>query len=259
MSATFSGFALALALAACAAAQPGDEPVRAPKPLPLPPVPEAPPIPNETAPAASTPSSDCAVDLARTIQARYDAVRDFSASFRQQTRSVTLAGASLGADAPSEGSVVFAKPGRMRWQYQTPVPSLVVSDGVILWLYDPSTQEAQRLPVTEGHLTGAALQFLLGEGQLLESFEVSTPSCTPAADGTLELALDPKQDASYESLGLRANLASGEIVSTELVDLFGNRTSISFSNPRTNRDPNPRTFRFEAPDGVQVIDLVPSP
>ncbi len=202
---------------------------------------------------------DCAVELAQTIQTHYEAVRDFSASFRQQTRSVTLAGASLGADAPSEGTVVFAKPGKMRWRYTTPTPSQVISDGTILWIYDPSTREVQRLPVTEGYLTGAALEFLLGDGKLLETFDVSAASCTPDENDTVELALDPKQDASYESLGLRANRKTGEIVSTGLVDLFGNETSMSFSNTRTNQDPKHETFVFEVPAGVKVIDLATPP
>ncbi len=81
----------------------------------------------------------------------------------------------------------------------------------------------------------------------------------PDENDTLELALDPKEDASYESLGLRANRKTGEIVSTSLVDLFGNETSMSFSNTRTNQDPKHETFAFEVPVGVKVIDLVTPP
>ena len=39
------------------------------------------------------------------------------------------------------GAVEFAKPGKMRWSYEAPEPSLVVSDGETLWIYDPTRDE----------------------------------------------------------------------------------------------------------------------
>ena len=192
------------------------------------------------------------------MQARYDTVRDFAADFRQQTRAVALGGQSLGDDAPSVGQVVFSKPGRMRWRYREPRPSEVISNGTILWIVDPVAREAQRLPVTEGYLTGAALEFLLGEGRLLESFEISSPRCAPDADGVVELVLEPKGEASYESLRLWAKSETGDIVRTSLVDLFGNETTMSFSNVILNRPSEIGAFEYEPPKDMSVIDLTPS-
>jgi outer membrane lipoprotein carrier protein len=215
---------------------------------------------HRAGPAASAERTDsCAERLATTIQSYYDAVDDFSATFHQQTRSVTLGNASLGADAPSSGTVQFAKPGKMRWRYESPTPSQVISDGTILWIYDSAMREVQRLPVTEGYLTGAALEFLLGEGKLLDEFEVEASSCVPDDQNALELELLPRQAASFESLGLRANRETGEILGTSLVDLFGNETSISFSDARINLRPPASTFVFEIPTGVRVIDLIAGP
>jgi len=201
----------------------------------------------------------CAEAVAARVQSYYESVVDFRASFRQVTRSITLGNASLGADAPSRGVVVFAKPGKMRWTYQSPVESLVVSNGEVLWIFDPAAGEAQRLPVTKDYLTGAALQFLLGDGQILKEFDVSAPSCTPDSKGLLLLKLMPRRPASYEYLGLRAKVATGEISETDLVDLFGNETSISFSEMHINLNPADETFEFEIPEGIKVIDLVAAP
>jgi len=143
----------------------------------------------------------------------------------------------------------------MRWRYESPTPSQVISDGKILWIYDAGTREAQRLPVTDGYLTGAALEFLLGDGNILEEFNVEAAS----AQDTLELELIPKQAASFESLGLRAKRETGEILGTSLVDLFGNETVISFSDARINLHPAASTFVFEVPKGVAVIDLISAP
>lgn len=209
--------------------------------------------------AALAPKNGCAEPLANAIQSYYDAVDDFAASFKQQTRSVTLGDMSLGSDAPHTGTVEFAKPGKMRWRYVTPSPSQVISDGEILWIYDETAREAQRLPVMDGYLTGAALEFLLGDGKILEEFTVEAASCEPDSEGTLELKLLPKQAASFESLGLRANRESGEILVTSLVGLFGDETTISFSDARINLHPDPATFAFEAPSGVAIIDLTSAP
>lgn len=201
----------------------------------------------------------CAEAIAARVQTYYESVVDFRASFEQVTQSITLGNTSMGADAPSRGVVQFAKPGKMRWHYESPSESLVISDNKVLWIYDPVAREAQRLPVAKDYLTGAALEFLLGDGQILEEFEVSAASCTPDSDGKLMLKLVPKKPASYEYLGLGADVVSGEISYTHLVDLFGNKTAISFSEMRTNLSPPDTTFQFEIPDGVRVIDLVVKP
>ena len=209
--------------------------------------------------ATANASEPCAEQFVAAIQSHYESVDDFSANFEQRTQSVMLGNTKLGADAPSSGFVQFAKPGKMRWRYETPTQSLVISDGKILWIYDVTAKEAQRLPVTEGYLTGAALEFLLGEGNILDEFDVEASSCVPDAQDAVELTLTPKQPASYESLGLRAKRTTGEILATSLVDLFGNQTFISFSDTRINLHPKASTFRFEVPNDVKVIDLMPAP
>lgn len=194
----------------------------------------------------------CATEAARAVQRHYESVRDLSARFEQSTRSVALGTGSAAGQSVSRGEVVFAKPGRMRWSYESPMPSLVVSDGETLWIYDPEAGEAQKLAVTQGYLTGAALAFLLGEGDLLAEYAVSTRAC----EGELvDLELVPRTDAAYERLGLRVVRATGEVRATTIVDLFGNRTDVSFADLATNRDPAAATFTFDPPDGVRVIDV----
>jgi outer membrane lipoprotein carrier protein len=207
--------------------------------------------PPEPAASGGAPEA-CIARAVDSIQRRYQAVRDLSADFVQTTRSVALGAA--GAVATSRGSVVFAKPGKMRWAYQEPEPSLVVSDGRWLWVYDPAHQEVQKLPVGEGFLSGAAIQFLLGEGEIRRDFEVTAQVCS---DAKVELVLVPRRDASYEKLRVRSDPATGELLETTVVDLLGNVTQIAFSRTRTNLGPSDELFRFRAPAGVRVIELEP--
>lgn len=202
--------------------------------------------------SGSTAEVDCARALARRVQQRYEAVRDLSARFTQTTQSVALGEGSGGRDE-SAGEVVFAKPGKMHWRYTEPEPSVVVSDGETLWIYDPELQEVQVHPVEEGFLSGAAVQFLLGQGKLLETFEVSAAS--PCGGETVVLELLPREDASYERLRLRVERESGTIRATTVLDLFGNRTKVSFEEVRMNTDPPEALFRFEPPEGARVLRL----
>lgn len=201
----------------------------------------------------AVPDPTCAELVARRVQEHYDSVRDLSASFEQTVRS-TMSG--LGGDAKSSGKVVFSKPGRMRWSYLEPQPSEVISDGSTLWLYDPVAREAQKLLVTQGYLAGAGLQFLLGEGELLREFAVTATQCGAEGQTSVELELLPRAPASFERMRLRVVVETGEVEETTVVDLFGNETRIQFSDRQINRDPAPETFQFEAPEGVEVIDLV---
>jgi outer membrane lipoprotein carrier protein len=154
------------------------------------------------------------------------------------------------------GTVVFAKPGRMRWSYEQPEKSLVVTDGKELWTYDPGLGEAQRLPVQEGFLSGAAMQFLLGEGDILREFAVRARACD-AARAVLEL--EPRAPTSYERLVLEVAAESGRVDASEVTDLFGNATRVAFSDVRTNTKPDDDVFRFEPPKGTRVIEIPAGP
>jgi outer membrane lipoprotein carrier protein len=197
-------------------------------------------------------ATDCAERAATALQRRYEAVRDLGARFEQTSRSVALGGPA--AAAKSSGSVVFAKPGRMRWTYESPEPSLVVSDGEQMWIYDPANREVQRLVVTDAYLSGAALSFLLGDGEILRDFEVKALEC---GETSALLDLVPRAPSTYERLRARTDPRSGELLETTVIDLLGNATTVALREVRVNRDPDPALFRFEAPPGVRVIDVDP--
>ncbi|MBW2665158.1 MAG: outer membrane lipoprotein carrier protein LolA [Deltaproteobacteria bacterium] len=201
--------------------------------------------------AVADDASRCVDGAIAVIQKRYESVSDLSASFVQTARSVALGG-KAGRGQVSRGTVVFAKPGKMRWQYSEPEPSLVVSDGRTLWIHDPEHAEVQRMRVTEGYLSGAAIHFLIGEGDMRRDFTISGIACS---EDTSELELIPKADVGYEKLRVVADRAIGELRRTTIYDLLGNVTEVVFSDVRANQHPDDSLFQFEAPPGHEVIDL----
>lgn len=202
------------------------------------------------------PGPDCAHEVAGRVQARYDGIRSLRARFTQTTRNVAFGGDAGPEAQPARGRVEFAKPGLMRFEYEAPEPSLVVSDGKTLWIYDPTAREVQVMAVSQGFLSAAAIQFLLGEGRIEESFEVTARRCEAE---WADLELRPRAESSYESMGLRVERRSGWIRETTVVDLLGNRTEIAFEDLETGGAADPARFRFEPPEGVKVLVIETDP
>jgi outer membrane lipoprotein carrier protein len=204
---------------------------------------------------AAAASQACGQKATEAVQRRYRDVQDIRADFVQTSRAAGPGGRE--GPTASSGTVVLEVPGKMRWTYEKPEKSLLVSDGKVLWLYDPAFGEAQKLPVTdEGYLTGAAIQFLLGKGDLNKEFDILTVAC----DATqAELRLTPREAASYEFLTIWVDPSEGLINRTEIADLLGTRTLVEFHNVALNQKPDASEFRFEPPAGVSVVELSPTP
>ena len=194
----------------------------------------------------------CAAKAVSAIQSRYRETFDLRARFRQATHSVAFG--TQGGSQPSEGTVQFAKPGKMRWSYERPTPSLVLSNGDVLWLYDPEKREAQRLALSGGqeYFSAAGVRFLLGDGDILREFHTTHDDCS---GDSFELELVPRSAATYEKLQVRVDPGTGDLVQTRIVDLLGNVTVVDFSEIEVNRDPDPSVFEFDPPPGIRVIEL----
>lgn len=201
--------------------------------------------------ASSATDELCRQRAIRAVQHRYEGIRDIRARFVQTTHGAVVAGRPAEPNV-SRGSVVVAKPSRMRWSYESPEPSLVISDGKTLWIYDPGFREVQRAPVDGGYFSGAALQFLLGRGDLEREFVVVLISC---GANSAELELRPRAPTTYEKLRIVADLRTGNVSQTRIDDLLGNSTVVEFSEIEVNLDPAPEVFRFDPPKDVRVIDL----
>jgi outer membrane lipoprotein carrier protein len=193
----------------------------------------------------------CATDVAAHVQRHYDRVHDLRGRFEQRTERAALGGAP-GDALVARGEVLFAKPGKMRWRYEAPEPSLVVSDGKTLWIFDETAREVQKLPLAEGYLSAAGVQFLLGEGKLADEFRITARGCDAPI---VMLALSPLRPSHFEGLELGVDAKTAVVTETTVLDLFGNRTRVKFVDLRENTRPDASLFRFEVPAGVRVIEL----
>jgi outer membrane lipoprotein carrier protein len=193
--------------------------------------------------AQSRPQATGAETLARNLQARYERVRDFSASFVH-----TYRGGVLRTQSSESGTVAVKKPGRMRWLYTRPDRKEIVSDGQKIYTYIVSDKQVIVSDVPRS--TSAAL-FLTGQGDLVRDF---TAAPADAAAGTVALKLTPRRgEPEFQYLIVAVDAATFQIRSITTRDHQGGDSTLTFSNMQENQGLADKDFAFRIPRGVDVI------
>ena len=150
----------------------------------------------------------------------------------------------------SSGKLFLKKPGRMRWDYQTPQNKVFVSNGDDLWVYEPEKNQAYKKSLKDSELP-VAISFLMGKGNLLNEF---TPSIATETKGKITLVLKPlKSSRSYKELRLVVNRRSFMVEQTTILDPANNTNTVTFSNLVINADLPTSGFEFTPPKGVNIL------
>jgi outer membrane lipoprotein carrier protein len=147
----------------------------------------------------------------------------------------------------SKGTFIFQRPGKFRWTYQKP-EQLIVGDGERVWIYDKELNQVtvRKLSRALGS-TPAAL--LAGASDVESAFELSDAG---QRDGLEWLEAKPKEkEAGFERV--RMGFGVSGVQAMELVDHFGQTTSLRFTNLVRNPKVDPAEFRFEPPRGADVL------
>lgn len=190
-----------------------------------------------------------AVELARRLQQKYDAVRDFSAEFVH-----TYAGGVLRRRTSERGTVYIKKPGQMRWEYDAPEKKLFVSDGVKLYSYLPADRQVIVGTVPSGDEASTPVLFLAGKGNLTRDFTVRYGELPDAPPGTRVLELTPRRpEREYDRLLVAVDPATLQIRQLASTDRQGGTSTFTFSNLKENQGLSDKLFRFTIPRGVEVI------
>jgi outer membrane lipoprotein carrier protein len=202
---------------------------------------------------ASTPllvAQQSPVELAQALQKKYDTVRDFQAGFTQVTESGVL-----GRKHTERGQVAIKKPGKMRWDYESPEKKLFISDGRHVYLYTPRDKQATVSDVPSGDSTPTPFLFLAGQGNLTRDFTpsaIAPPGGLPA--GTQAVKLTPKQaQPDYEWLIVSVDPATYSLRGLTFRDAQGATQTFTFSSLKENLNPAESKFHFKIPSGTQVV------
>jgi len=194
--------------------------------------------------AAASPDPASAEDLVRRLERRNGEVADLTARFTQTYRS-----GAMGRTLVETGTVSLKRPGRMRWEYESPEKKTFVADGTRFYFYVPA--DRQVIVSEQDTERSLAARLLSGKGGLLEEFDVSLDE--PVDEGVLRVKLVPRREQPDVERAFLDVEPSGRIRSILLDDVQGNRTRFRFEGLRENTGLADRLFRFEVPAGVEVV------
>jgi outer membrane lipoprotein carrier protein len=185
--------------------------------------------------------------LLKGVEERYNRAQTIQVLF-QQTYSMRGR-----ASKTESGELSLRKPGRMRWQYESPKGKLFLSDGKQVYLYTPAFNRVQRSKVRESEDMRTPLALLLGRLDFWRDFD-RFEATKEAADTRLKAR--PKSDrAPYTEVEFVVS-PSFEIRHLRITNQDGSLMEFRFSGEKRNLPLSDSLFRFSPPPGAEVIDGV---
>ena len=178
-----------------------------------------------------------------TVHAFFRDLHTLEADFHQQV--LTSEGK---LQQESDGHVWILRPGRFRWNYQTPYKQQLVADGRRMWSYDEDLAQVSVQPMDKVFSSTPAM-LLSGNEPLEKVFRLQEQ---PADDGQQQVLLKPISDDS-SVIEVHLFFMNGELSRIKASDNFGNITSFTFSKLVRNGPVNEALFNFVPPKDADVV------
>ena len=173
-------------------------------------------------------------------------VRDVKTGHAAFTQTVTSPDGAK--KKTSSGNFDFSRPNRFRFTYTKPFEQVIVGDGQKVWIYDADLNQVSSRKFSQA--LGSTPAALLAGAALDKDFELSA---LPAKNGLdWALALPKAKEGAFQSM--RVGFRGKELAAVEIIDSFGQRSLLQFSQMVANAAVSPDTFKFTAPAGADVIE-----
>jgi len=147
----------------------------------------------------------------------------------------------------ANGKVIFKKPHFFKWIYKKPHQNQIISDGEIIYIYDPDLSQVIMSQFSQSNSNNPSLIFF--QKNIEKFFKVTTKSI----DGELWYRCQSlSDDADYESLELKFD-SQGKVLAMNIIDRLKNKILVNFEDIQTNIKINEATFLFNVPENVEII------
>ena len=148
----------------------------------------------------------------------------------------------------SSGSFEFARPNRFRFAYARPFVQTIVADGQKVWIHDPDLNQVSARKIDQA--LGTTPAALLTGGSIDKDFDLKALPTNGGLDWAQALP-KVREGAAFESL--RVGFKGKELAAIEIVDAFGQRSRLDFSQVVANPTLPADTFVFTVPRGADVL------
>jgi outer membrane lipoprotein-sorting protein len=141
----------------------------------------------------------------------------------------------------ASGRFFLKRPGKMRWQYDPPVPVLMISNGTTLVYYDFELEQMSHIPLDEtlaGFLAQERIRFTPDVIKVLEQ---------TAQDGVIRIRLTQAKKPDEGELTLELSDAPLQLRNMIVKDASGQETNVSLNNARFGIPLENKLFIFRDP------------
>ena len=191
-----------------------------------------------SAAVASEPTT--AAEAVAAVEAKYADVDAIQAQFTQTVRNPMF------GDDVQSGTVTLARPTKMHWSFGDGEREFV-TNGSTMWIYTKAdNQVIQYDSFTPA--AGGAESLLTSLDNIDELFNVTLVSTSPTV-----LDLTPKEEGQFKSVQLVLD-ADLMVDTVTIVDPYDSTTLIDFDAMVLNAPTTDSTFRFEIPEGANVVN-----
>src|SRR5690606_11855123 len=127
------------------------------------------------------------------------------------------------------GTMQVLRPGKFRWDYRQPYQQEIVGDGTRIWLYDPELNQVTVRNMSRA-IGSSPAALLAGSKEVERNFTLRDLN---AGDGLEWVEATPKEPDSGFDL-VKLGFGKLGLEQMELLDSYGNLTTIRFSSMETN-------------------------
>jgi len=146
------------------------------------------------------------------------------------------------------GQFFFKKPNLFKWNYLEPVKSQLISDGELLYLYDPDLKQVIISQLKE--FGGVSPAMLLVSRDIESLFKVSIIQ-DEKGDNWFKAVPNEPEKANFKEVFI--NFFRNELRGMKIIDNFDNTTEIQFIKVSQNININEAIFLFNTPEDTDVI------
>jgi outer membrane lipoprotein carrier protein len=148
----------------------------------------------------------------------------------------------------SSGRFEFSRPNRFRFSYTKPFEQAIVADGNKVWIFDADLNQVSSRKLEKA--LGGTPAALLAGGSLAKDFDLATQ---PDKGGLAWVLATPKaSETAFQSV--RVGFRGKVLAAIEIVDSFGQRSHLQFSQFEANPVLKADLFQFKVPPGADVIE-----
>jgi outer membrane lipoprotein carrier protein len=206
-------------------------------------------------------------ELISRLEAKYRAAKTLEAVFLER---YTENGQEVRTES---GTAYFRRPGKMRWEYESPEKNLFLVDGKTAWFYVPADHTVTRVPAKQSTDLRTPLALLAGEMKVsrvcahVEPARTEKPlreadfvlSCKlrepkPAHSRDSSTAQPPESSDAADEVFFEIVPDTGELTRLLVRQSGGIQVEFRFANWRMDPPVSDAMFRFNPPAGVAIVN-----